>query len=283
MSDITSIYQTISINKGTKNLARMLHDPELWKIQFTHPDYGQFYQEGLGWDWRVHLPEIYTLGGSHNTPMNESWQYTSFDINPLMSPKQWRVLYDHFRAFTNGLGKGFDTRNFFMRVVQFMGAVWNREDESFMASIPRALNLAIEYVPLKDYINKIDLKPDSTPLMRQDKSRLTGGHTFECESDGDDWIVKTFDGNSDSPQERWLADNPSKGILDFIEAHKFQLMHAVSIERTAAKEPRIIPFPQNGGRRVLVPLMTRREVRIPKGATEKVTKWKDPYTVFFYP
>ena len=272
------IFQSISFNKGVKNLFRVLHDPEIYKIQFTYPYHGQFYHSS-GWNWRKGMPEVFWLYGAHKVPMNESWQRTSFEINPNQNPKQWRVCWGAGTAWANQLGNGFDTRSFFTRLVSFMSA-YSHSDEALLAAIPEAFAAAV-YVPVKDYINGLDLKGDA-PLLTKDKVRLAGGHTFEGDISGDQVIVKTFDANYDSPQTKWMHDNPSKTIYDFVEAHKHQLMHAVSIVETAQKTPRIIPFTQNNGNRCLIPLLSRQQVTFPLGAVEKVTEWKDPYTIYHY-
>jgi len=273
MSDITSVYQTIKFNKGVKNLFYVCHDYNIWERQFTYPGHGQLYHPS-GWDWRLGMPALFWLYGKHKTELNKSWQITSFETNPGMNPKKWRILWDWMRAWSNGLGFGFDTRNLFMRALAIVRMIKTEDEVSIMGALNNALSA---YVPVQDFVNNRDIKA-GVPLLTKDKVRIACGHTFEGEKSGDMVAVKTFDANNDSPQEKWMIDNPGKTIEAFIDVHKYQFMHAVS---TAGRgdNPAVAMFPQNDGRRCLVPLMAIREVTFPLGALQPVTEFQNPYVI----
>lgn len=153
---------TIKIGQP-RRFFRVLHDWELHKFKVTDPRLGQLYKPGEGWDWRAKFsfPEVQHLVGSHQVPFTEEWQRLSFEMNPGMDPKKWRVLYDDHRAFTDRTG-------FWTGPVHYP-----------------------EYRPVKDYINQLDLQGD-TPLPAFNGVRVCGGATLSGIVKDSDLIVQTL-------------------------------------------------------------------------------------------
>ncbi len=125
-----------------------------------------------------------------------------------------------------------------------------------------------EYRPVKDYINGLDLKGDS-PLPEFDGVRVCGGATISGTIDGTDLIVETM--TSDKPPTwEWLESRP------------WLYFHAVICYVKADKQQGIAPFPQNNGKRVLIPLFAKpeKELRFPLAALQEMDGIADPYKIY---
>lgn len=126
-----------------------------------------------------------------------------------------------------------------------------------------------EYRPVKDFINGLDLQGDS-PLPEFNGVRVCGGATVSGVVDGSDLIVDTL--RQDQPPT-WSQ----------LQLQPWLYFHAVNCHVTGDKRQAVSPFPQNDGRRVLVPLfaMPGRELRYPLAALQEVTGIADPYRIYF--
>jgi len=152
---------------------RVLHDYEINQVRRFH--FPPQYDHVNDWSWRDGYPEVFWLEGSHNVPLDESWQNLIAGLNPGMDGKKLRIVWDYVRAFSNGLGKGFDTLH--------------------DPSNPY-------YVPVRDYFNMRDLNAPS-PLTK-DKVRVCGGAVVQGVIDGEFLIVDTMNGNMPAPSLAWV-------------------------------------------------------------------------------
>jgi hypothetical protein len=251
------------LDNDDDSLFRHLTDYEIamrwqeWKIK--HPTNNQ-YNHADDWAWRTvpfGLPMVYWLDGSHQVRFDEAWQMLLWSgINPGMDPKRWRIMWDWMRAFSNGLGKGFDTRSLFMRSLAF---VISRTSHNFRSVMPATLQNG--YVPVKDYPNKIDLKGD-TPYLAKDKIRVCGNTIVKIKRDSNGQlmidsdnfgVVETLDGNKPAPDSKWLLSRP----------HLWFFANNVHYNKQTRGQG-ISPFPYNpndpGGCRV--PLVAKREIKV---------------------
>jgi hypothetical protein len=220
---------------------RVLHDYEIWVRQFSHSEHSQYYHPVEGWDWREGMPEVFWLFGSHIVPLNRSWQMLFKEMNPTMSPNASTSTWGYGTAFSNGKGKGFDTQ--------------------YPSSDPR-------FVPVQNYFENRDIKP-GVPMLSKDKVRTCGGASIRGYIDGDMLVVETLNGNEDAPDWSWLKQRP------------WLYFEAVSAEKNkVTKQPQIVPFPQGGGKPVLIPLVARFPVRTPLGSLQKMDKIADPYKIY---
>jgi len=213
---------------------RVLHDYEIWKKKFTWSGHGQFYHEE-GWDWRNGMPEVFWLFDGTATEITQNCQELIKAMNPNTTMKKLRVAFDWMRAFTNGLGKGFDTKN---------------DPQSS------------DYVPLRDHFTNSDL---DAPYPRFDKIRLCGGATVRGVIDGDYLVV-----------EHLTPDNiPS---LEWMNDHPWLRFRALSTHNSGGK-PTFSDFQQGNGYPLMVPLVSKNDVRFPLGALEEVDGIADPFEV----
>jgi hypothetical protein len=126
---------------------RVLHDPEM--------------PRGI---WRKNVPEVFRMEPLHAIPLNRAWQLFTFELNPGMNPKKWRVLYGWFTAFTNN-GAGYDH--------------------------PGSPEKA-------DFVNMRNIK--SVHLPKFDQPRLCGGALVTGKVDGDYLWMDTLNTNQPPPK-----------------------------------------------------------------------------------
>ena len=121
------------------------------------------------------------------------------------------------------------------------------------------------YTPKRDYVNRIDL--DSVEYPRFDKSRICGGATIAGRVSGDWLEVDTL-----------RVDHPV--TLEWLLPRPWLYFDAVTVSSTSTDSAETVgKFPQNDGRRCLVPLVTTTAVRYPLAWLEAVTQIADPYYV----
>jgi hypothetical protein len=224
-----------------------MHDSE-WVGRFYFAP--QFTESN--WAYRKDMPEVYWLyderNGTHATDqLGEYWQYMMRDMNPTMTGKKLRTLYDHFRAFTNGKGNGFDT-----------------------TSEPGSVN----YVPLRDYFNNRDLSCSNT--MRFDKIRTCGGATHKVIGP----IVKI--GNCDMYPIDYIRTGGPAPTWAELQPKWWLWFHAVNIHNSSGT-PAISDFPQGGGNPVKVPLIAKQQIYIPVGLCQPAVDRADPYRLYMPP
>lgn len=218
-----------------KRLYRVLHDYEIYAVrEFT---YAPQYDHVDKWYWRNGDPEVFWLEGSHQVPLDESWQRLIMGLNPGMDGKKLRVVWDFMRAFSNGLGKGFDTVH---------------------------SPLSADYVPLRDYFTNRDLTVTGT--LRKDKVRVCGGAVVRGVMDGDFLLVDTLDGNQPAPALDWVL--PRNWL--YFEA-------VTTHQRVTDGAPQIARFVHNGGSPVYIPLVARLPVRIPLGILQDMNEIQGVY------
>lgn len=143
--------------------------PPLWRVK---------HDAERGEIWRVHVPEVFPLNPDHRIPMNEPEQLLLFGLLRSGAPslslteakKQFRILYDYRRAFTN----------------KYCGFEGIGE-------------------PLADYINRLNLK-DSP--MCFDKPRVCGGASITGKVIGSELEIETINADAPIPSLEWVLEHP---------------------------------------------------------------------------
>lgn len=123
----------------------------------------------------VPLPEINPLLPNGFFPLDEAWQWLWKDINPELSPRDWRALLQYQRAFTNQ--NGFDKPG----------------------------------DPRRDYINGRDLEAvddQGNPAYPKMELLLCGGAVVTGRAEGEWLWVDVLDGNQPPPSAAWVLAHP---------------------------------------------------------------------------
>ena len=120
--------------------------------------------------WREGYPEVFTLANSA-TQLTKEWQLLIMVMNPGLSPKGFRALFNWCRALSNGPA-GFD----------------------FPGGSPRA-----------DFINGRD---ENAKLPRLDKVRVCGGAILHGTQIGNVLIVQTLNGRKAPPSVDYIMSRP---------------------------------------------------------------------------
>jgi len=260
-------------------LFRHLTDYEIamrWKeYKIEHPTNSQYNHVDDPF-WRATNPMVYYLDGSHQVQFNKAWQYVLYDMNPGIDPKKWRILWDWMRAYSNGLGKGFDTRSL---LVVMIARVFG-----FLPSTARSLLpvvLQSDYVPVQDFINEKDLSP-SNPLLAKDKVRVNGNTVVKIlRVEGEFGVVQTLDGNSNPPPVKDILKNP----------HLWFYANNVHYSKLT-KSQLISPFNYNLPQGCRIPLVAKKEVKVFMPALQPASECPpspdipdypvDPYKTYLY-
>lgn len=255
-------YRQAELAGGNRVFARHLNDYELWFLKVTH--HGQYYEPNKDWWWRNSLPMVYQVDGGTATPITDAIQYHIMALNPNATPKQIRMGLNYYRAFTNGLGKGFDTRSFLMLFA-------NKVMSSFL---PKSVMLAVggDYVPLRDLFNGKDM---NAPHPKEDKVRVVGNDTYRgvFSTDGD-WFYPEYI-NPDIEVPVW------NDFKDMWWLHRT----ALNIHKNIASGmPRFSDFNQGNGYPFKLPFIARplpdQKIRLPARAMQVVTQEADQYTTY---
>lgn len=143
--------------------------PELWFVLHDNP------VRQIVLDRNVPLPEINPMFPNGFFPLNEQWQWLWKDINPALSPRDWRALlqYERFMTNDNGFDKPGD--------------------------------------PRRDYVNKRDLfavDDRGKPALPKMELLLCGGATVTGRVEGAYLYVDTLDGWAAPPPAEWVLARP---------------------------------------------------------------------------
>jgi hypothetical protein len=234
---------------------RHLHDYEIHKHKIAVPGHSQYYKPDRDWDWRAKHghPEVFWQFNALRTYMSRHHQELIAEMNPFTTSKKLRVALDYMRAFTNGLGKGFDTRSF---LTLFMTRF----------KVVKSLFAVNDYVPLQDWFNCIDL---TAPEPSMDKGiRLCGGAIVKAAKIKDGWLYPEYIHPDNIPE--WIE----------LQHKPWLYFRALNCHVNADKQPTFSNFNQGNGYPLLIPFVSASQPRLPLAVFQRVTEFLDPMKVW---